>query len=76
MDIFAKKIEDTLLNKLHNDDKVKCTVKILRLLNSPYWSTQNINLIRSLLLDLQGRMQHIELYDMIQLQMVRNEKLI
>lgn len=70
MDEFVMKVKDTLLNKPQNDDKVKCTVKVLRLLNSPYWSIQNIDLIRSLLLDLQGTVEHITLYDMIQLQMV------
>jgi len=70
MDNFVKKVESTLLNKPKNDDKVKCIVKVLRLLNSPYWSTQNINLIRSLLLDLQGTVQNMSIYDMIQIQMV------
>lgn len=72
MDNFVKIIENTLLNKHQNNDKIKCTVKVLKLLNTPYWSTQNINLIRSLLLDLQGVIEHISLYDRIQLQMVRN----
>lgn len=70
MNNFVKKVENTVLHKPLDDDKVKCTVKVLKLLNSPYWSSQNITLIRSLLLDLQGTIQHIALYDMIQLQMV------
>lgn len=70
MNNFVKKVENIVLNMPLDDGKVKCTVKVLKLLNSPYWSSQNINLIRSLLLDLQGTIQHIALYDMIQLQMV------
>lgn len=70
MDNFIKQVKSIMLNKPSNDEKVKCTVKVLKLLNSPYWSTQNIKIIRSLLLDLQGTVQHIELNDMIQLQMV------
>lgn len=70
MDSFTKKVKKTLLNKSQNDDKIKCTIKVLRLLNNPNWSTQNINLIRSLLLEFQGVVQYMTLYDMIQLQMV------
>lgn len=67
---FVVKVKSILLNKPQLDDKIKCTVKVLRLLNNPYWSSQNIDLIRSLLLELQGSIQHISIYDMIQLQMV------
>lgn len=71
MNKFVKKVEQILFNnKPQVNDKVKCIIKVLRLLNSPYWANQNINLIRSLLLELQGKIQHIALYDMIQLQMV------
>lgn len=69
MDNFVDKIENTLLGEPQDGDKIKCTIKVLRLLNSPFWS-QNITLIRSLLLDLQGCVQNLSLYDMIQLQMV------
>lgn len=70
MDNFISKIECNLLNKPQHDDKIKCVVKVLRLINSPYWINQNINLTRSLLLSLVGAIKHIALYDMIQLQMV------
>lgn len=73
MNKYVKKVEQILLNnKSQVDEKSKCSIKVLRLLNSPYWANQNINLIRSLLLDLHGTIQHISLYDMIQLQMVCN----
>lgn len=67
---FVDKIESALLGKPQDGDKIKCTIKVLKLLNSPYWPFQNTTLIRSLLLDLQGCVQNISLYDMIQLQMV------
>ncbi|XP_022168362.1 FAST kinase domain-containing protein 1, mitochondrial isoform X1 [Myzus persicae] len=70
MDNFVTLVEHTLLNKPQHDDKIKCIVKVLRLVNSPYWINQNINLTRSLLLNLQGVIKHIALYDMIQLQMI------
>lgn len=70
MDKFIEKVKSILLNKLQSDDKLKCTIKVLRLLNNPYWSSQNIDLIRSLLLELQGSIRHISIYDMIQLQTV------
>lgn len=70
MDIYVEKVKNTLFSKTQNDDKFKCTVKVLRLLNSPYWSHQHIDLIRTLLLNLQGEIRHVTLYDMIQLQMV------
>lgn len=70
MNNFIKIIENNLLKKHQNNDKIKCTMKVLKLLNSPYWSNQNINLIRSLLLNLQGVFEHLSLYDKIQLQMV------
>lgn len=70
MDNFDKLVTNSLLNKPQHDDKVKCTVKVLKLLNSPYYTNQNINLIRSLLLELQGTFQQMALYDMIQIQMV------
>lgn len=71
MDSFVIKAEQILLNKPNDSDKMKCTVKVLRFLNGPHCSTPNINLIRSLLLDLQGSMKYVAIYDMIQLQMVR-----
>lgn len=67
---FVNKIENVLFNKPYNSNKLKCSVKVLKLLNSPYWPTQNITLIRSLLLDLQDFIQYLTLYDMIQIQMV------
>jgi hypothetical protein len=71
MNKYVKKVEQILFNnKPQDDEKVKCIIKVLRLLNSPYWANQNIDLIRSLLLALQDKIQHIALYDMIQLQMV------
>ncbi|CAI6366545.1 unnamed protein product [Macrosiphum euphorbiae] len=70
MDNFVTIVEHTLLNKPQHDDKIKCIVKVLRLINSPYWINQNIDLTRSLLLNLQGVIKHIALYDMIQLQMI------
>lgn len=71
MDEYVKKVDQILFdNKPQVDEQVKCTIKVLRLLNSPYWANQNINLIRSLLLKLKGTIQNITLYDMIQLQMV------
>lgn len=70
MDDFVTLVENTLLNKPQHDDKIKCIVKVLRLINSPYWINQNINLTRSLLINLQGVIKNIALYDMIQLQMV------
>jgi len=70
MNNFVKKIEDTLLNKSQTDEKIKCTVKVLRLFNNPYWTIQNIDLTRSLLNSLQGITKNIALYDLIQLQMV------
>lgn len=70
IDKFVEKVKSILLNKPQNDDKIKCTIKVLRLLNNPYWSSQNIDLIRSLLLELQGSIKKISVYDMIQLQMV------
>ncbi|XP_050441714.1 FAST kinase domain-containing protein 1, mitochondrial [Adelges cooleyi] len=70
MDIYAEKVKEILLNDSQEDDKIKCTVKSLRLLNSPYWSNQNIYLIRTLLLQLCGAIKNIALYDLIQLQMV------
>lgn len=70
IDKFVEKVKSILLNKPQVDDTIKCTVKVLRLLNNPYWSSQNIDLIRSLLLELQGSIQHISIYDMIQLQLV------
>lgn len=71
MDNYVYKVEHILLNKPIDDNKIKCTVKVLRFLNGPHWPTPNINLIRSLLLDLQGSMKRVAIYDMIQLQMVR-----
>ncbi|VVC40572.1 RAP domain,FAST kinase-like protein, subdomain 2 [Cinara cedri] len=70
IDMFVEKVKSVLVNNEHNDDKIKCMVKVLRLLNNPYWSSQNIDLIRSLLLDLQGYIHQISVYDMIQLQMI------
>lgn len=70
MDCFVKKVENILLKKSQDDNKMKCSIKVLRLLNSPYWPTQNINLIRSLLLNFSGVIQNVTIYDMIQLQMV------
>lgn len=70
MDNFVEIVKNTILYKPQNNDTIKCTVKVLKLLNTPYWSIQNINLIRSLLLNLQGLIHHISLYDIIQLQMV------
>lgn len=72
MDNFDEIVKNSLLNKPQHDDKVKCIVKVLKLLNSPYYTSQNINLIRSLLLELQGAFQQMALYDMIQIQMVCN----
>lgn len=69
MDHFANKAENMLLNRPQHEDKVKCIVKVLKLLNSPFYNFQN-NLIRSLLLELQGSFQQMALYDMIQIQMV------
>lgn len=67
---FVNKIEKVLFTKPYNSDKFKCSVKVLKLLNSPYWPTQNVTLIRSLLLSLQDCMQYLTLYDLIQIQMV------
>lgn len=67
---FVNTIEKVLFTKPYDSDKLKCFVKVLKLLNSPYWPTQNVTLIRSLLLGLQDCMQYLTLYDLIQIQMV------
>lgn len=72
MNNFNEIVKNNLLNKPQHNDKVKCIVKVLKLINSPYYTSQNINLIRSLLLELQGTFQQMALYDLIQIQMVCN----
>ncbi|XP_050530459.1 uncharacterized protein LOC126899510 isoform X2 [Daktulosphaira vitifoliae] len=70
MNNYENKLNKIVLNELNDDGKIKCIIKSLKLLNSPYWLNQNISLIRNLLLNLCGSIKHISLYDLIQLQMV------
>lgn len=70
MDSYIVEVKNILFSKTQDDDKFKCIVKVLRLLNNPDWSHHHIDLTRTLLLDLQGLIRHISLYDLIQIQMV------
>lgn len=70
MNDYVCKVKSILFDKPYNYMKVKCTIKVLKLLNNPYCSSQNFTIKRSLLLDLCGVVKTLTLNDMIQLQMV------